>query len=299
MITKDVTPNQQLVTPEIAKKCLIPRQADAHKGAAGHIMVIAGSTGKTGAAAMTALAALRTGAGLVTLGVPETLNPILESKLLEAMTLALPDDGQGQLGLKAFQTVTEALGGKKCLALGPGIGTAADTKALIWQLIAQSTIPVVIDADGLNCMADDLDNIKGVKVPVVMTPHPGEMARLINVSTQDIQKDRVTCARKFATTYGVHVVLKGAGTIISDPEGRAFVNVTGNSGMASGGMGDVLTGMIAALIAQGATASQAARCAVYLHGAAADRLSEKLGPCGYLASDLLETIPEEMKALGL
>jgi ADP-dependent NAD(P)H-hydrate dehydratase / NAD(P)H-hydrate epimerase len=299
MIAEAVAPKQQLVTQEIAKKGLIPRKADAHKGTTGHVMVIAGSTGKTGAAAMTATAALRTGAGLVTLGVPETLNPILESQLLEAMTLPLPDGGQGQLEMSAFQPIVDSLSGKKCLAIGPGLGTAPGTKELIWQLIAQSTMPVVIDADGLNCMAKDIDKIKGLKVPVIITPHPGEMARLIDVSPRDIQEDRIACARKFAMTYGVYVVLKGAGTILTDPEGKTLVNMTGNSGMASGGMGDVLTGMIAALIAQGASASDAAICAVYLHGAAADSLFEEFGPCGYLAGDLLDVIPEQMKALSL
>lgn len=297
MISKAVAPKQHLVTEEIAYEGLTHRKPDAHKGIAGHLMIIAGSTGKTGAATMAAIAALRTGAGLVTLGIPETLNPILESQLLEAMTLPLPDGGCGRLEMDAFQPIADNLSDKKCLAIGPGLGTDGGTKALLWQLLAQSTLPVVIDADGLNCIADDIDRIKGIKVPIIITPHPGEMARLINVSPQEIQQDRIACARKFAMTYGVHVVLKGAGTVIADPEGNAFVNLTGNAGMASGGMGDVLTGMIASLIAQGASVADAARSAVYLHGAVADSLAEGFGPFGYLAGDLLDIIPEQMKSL--
>ena len=294
-IAAAVKPGQFMITQRLIQSYLLPRPAEAHKGTAGHLLVIAGSTGKTGAAAMTSISALRAGAGLVTLGIAESLNPILESRMLEAMTAPMPESIRGILGDSAFGTIRQELSGKRCLAIGPGIGQAPETKKLVRRIIPASPIPIVVDADGINNLAGEADNLKNAKAPVILTPHPGEMARLLETGVKQVQQDRISCARNFAVGYGVHVVLKGARTAVAHPDGRVFINPTGNAGMAAGGMGDVLTGIIAGLIAQGLTAEAAACAGVYLHGAAADSLAEKMGPYGYLAGDVMNAIPGEIK----
>jgi len=296
-IVTAVEPRQFLVTPELVRSCLPPRPADAHKGSSGHLLVVAGSTGKTGAAAMTCMSALRVGAGLVTLGVAESLNPVLEVQMLEAMTAPLPESRTGVLGESAFDAIEKLIPGKKCLALGPGLGQAPETGELVRHIIQASKIPVVVDADGLNNLAGRIEILQKAKAPVILTPHPGEMARLINSDTRRIQQDRLTCAREFATQFKVHLVLKGARTVIAHPDGRVFINPTGNPGMAAGGMGDVLTGMIAGLVCQGASPGAAAQAAVYLHGAAADSLVETVGPYGYLAGEVMQAVPGEIKKI--
>lgn len=296
-IVSKTAPTQQLLTTDIIRDNWIYRAPDIHKGTAGHLLIIAGSPGKTGAAAMTAIAAMRIGSGLVTLGIPKSLNPILESQILEAMTDPLPETQYGQLDESSFDRIMALLADKKCLAIGPGIGMAGGTKKLLCRIIQQSICPVVIDADGLNHLAEEKKLFKALKVPVVLTPHPGEMARLTGRSVKDIQLDRIGCARSFAKAYQVHIVLKGAGTVIAHPDGHVYVNPTGNSGMASGGMGDVLTGLIAGLITQGHTPEQATHIAVFLHGMAADDLAETNGPVGFLASEVMNRIPETLSKL--
>jgi NAD(P)H-hydrate epimerase len=294
-IVAAVGPEHFLLTAQLIRTYLTPRPTDAHKGSTGHLLVVAGSSGKTGAAAMTSMAALRTGAGLVTLGVAESLNPVLEGQMLEAMTVALPENGSGILGESAFDAIQKELPGKRCLALGPGLGQAAVTKKLIRKIIRHSEIPVVVDADGLNGLAGEVQDLSGAKAPIILTPHPGEMARILGTTVSNIQQNRIQSARKFSVRYQVHVVLKGAATIISQPDGRVSINATGNPGMASGGMGDVLTGMIAGLIVQGLAPEAACQVGVYLHGAAADSLAEGIGPRGYLAGDVIEAIPGSIK----
>ena len=296
-IAAAVGPRHFLSTAQLIRSHLIPRPADAHKGSTGHLLVIAGSIGKTGAAAMTSMSALRTGAGLVTLGVAESLNAALEGRMLEAMTAPLPESGSGVLGESAFNAIQQELPGKRCLALGPGLGQAAETKKLICKIIRQSEIPVVVDADGLNNLAGELKHFKKASAPIILTPHPGEMARLLDTRVSKVQQNRIKCAREFSVQYNVHVVLKGARTIIAHPDGRVFINPTGNAGMASAGMGDVLTGVIAGLIVQGLTPEAACHAGVYLHGAAADSLVEDMGPYGFLAGDVMKTIPGEIKKI--
>jgi NAD(P)H-hydrate epimerase len=186
---------------------------------------------------------------------------------------------------------------KRCLAIGPGLGTAKSTQNLVRKIVQTSSVPVVIDADGLNSLVGHLECLKKAKISVVMTPHPGEMARLVGTTASMVQQDRITVARDFATTCQVHLVLKGARTIVAHPDGTVWVNPTGNPGMASGGMGDVLTGIIAGLIVQGSFVNEAVNAGVYLHGSAADSLAHSLGPVGFLASDLMEILPEQMKGL--
>jgi NAD(P)H-hydrate epimerase len=246
---------------------------------------------------MTAISALRTGAGLVSLGIPESLNPIVEAQALEVMTSPLPQTQDGVLSQAAFNVIKDLLVDKKCLAIGPGLGTLPETRKLFQQIILASKLPVVIDADGLNCLADDTSILESLEVPLILTPHPGEMARLIDGPTRFVQQDRITCAREFAKRFRAHVVLKGARTVIAHPDGRVFINPTGNPGMASGGMGDVLTGMIAGLLAQGYPPEIAAHAGVYLHGAAADTLAECSGPFGFLATDVMQAVPAEIEKL--
>ena len=280
-IAARVSPRQFLLSAEDVRGGLPPRPADTHKGRTGHLLVVAGSPGKTGAAALAALSALRVGGGLVTAGVPQSLNPVMETLMLEAMTASLPESGNGVLGPSAREALLSLLPGKTCLAIGPGLGPAPETGALVRDLIRSSTIPMVIDADGLNHLAGHLDLLKGVSPAAVLTPHPGEAARLLGTTVVAVQQDRIACARDLAAACRVHVVLKGARTVIAHPDGSAHVNPTGNPGMAAGGMGDVLTGAIAGLITQGARPDLAARAAVYLHGAARGPPGPRPGAAGF------------------
>jgi NAD(P)H-hydrate epimerase len=296
-IANDVSPLQYLLTADLIRTVFSPRPSNAHKGHTGHLLVIAGSTGKTGAAVMTATSAMRSGAGLVTLGIPASLNPVLEVQVIETMTEPLPETVNGILDETSVNRIMDLLSDKKCLAIGPGIGTATGTQKLFKHLLQENTKPVVIDADGLNILAGHIEILKDLDTPVVLTPHPGEMARLIGTTSADVQKNRIKCARDFSTKFNVHVVLKGARTVVAHPDGRVFINPTGNPGMASGGMGDVLTGIIAGFIAQGHSPELAAHAGVYLHGAAADSLVKNKGPFGYLATDVMNTLPEVIKTL--
>jgi len=292
-----IGPKCQLLTPEGVSTCFQQRASDTHKGKTGHVLILAGSTGKTGAAAMTAMAAMRTGAGLVTLGIPKSLNSIIESQLIEAMTCPLAETPDGMLDDSSFDTIMGLLSDKKSLALGPGLGTSRQTKNIVHRLIRSSTVPLVIDADGLNCLAGNLQVLKDRKAEIILTPHPGEMARLMDLTPQFIQENRIKCARDFAENFDLIVVLKGARTVIAHPDGKIVINPTGNPGMASGGMGDALTGIIAALIAQGHSPESATHAAVYLHGITADTLAESTGPFGFLASDLIKEIPMQIKKM--
>jgi hydroxyethylthiazole kinase-like uncharacterized protein yjeF len=292
-----IRPRQFLLSAEAVRGYVAPRPADTHKGRTGHLLVVAGSPGKTGAAALTAAAALRIGAGLVSLGVPVGLHAIMETLTREAMTVSLPEAGAGILGLSAQAAILELAQGKSCLALGPGLGPAAETGELVRGLARSSPIPMVIDADGLNHLAGATEVLKNLPVPAVLTPHPGEMARLLGTTAPAVQRERIACARDLATALNLHVVLKGARTLIAHPDGTIYINPTGNPGMAAGGMGDVLTGALAGLIAQGLCPELAARAAVYLHGAAADHLARCIGPWGYLAGEVMKALPGQVAAL--
>jgi NAD(P)H-hydrate epimerase len=296
-VVDEVAPNHYLLTPEMITGAFQARDAQSHKGTTGHLLVIGGSPGKTGAAIMTSQAAMRVGTGLVTLGIPKSLNVAVESQLTEVMTEPLPENADQTLGLSAHQKILGQLERKNALAIGPGMGDAKPTQNLVRKLIQASHVPVVIDADGLNALVGNLSFLKKLKAPVVMTPHPGEMARLVGKTSSQVQEDRVGEARGFAQTHGVHLVLKGAKTVIAHPDGAVFVNPTGNPGMASGGMGDVLTGIISGLIVQGLPVWKAVNAGVYLHGCAADALARSMGPMGFLASDLIDILPGQIKGL--
>jgi NAD(P)H-hydrate epimerase len=279
------------LTAEEAGGLLHQRDRDAHKGVFGHLLVVAGSPGKTGAAIMTARGALRTGAGLVSVATPHSLVPIVQSQIAESMCVPSAESIEGTLGIGSDGELLKSAGSMNACAIGPGLSTHYETIQVVRNLIQRLTIPMVVDADGVNALAGFLGILKKVKAPVVMTPHPGEMARLLGISSGDVQKDRVGCATGFAVKYKVTLVLKGAGTVIATPDGRVFINSTGNPGMATGGTGDVLTGMIGSLLAQGYTASQAACLGVYLHGLAGDLAAEEKGEMSMIAGDLIEKIP--------
>lgn len=296
-IVKNIPPRHHLISKKMIRSLIRPRACDIHKGGTGHVLVIAGSVGKTGAATLSALSALRSGAGLVTLGVPESLNPFVESQALEVMTVPLPETQTGGHTEASGEMILDLLEGKKCIAMGPGLGTDDRTKALVHFLVQQCPVPMVIDADGLNSLTGHPEILKKRKADIILTPHPGEMARLIGTTPKDVQENRVDCAKKFAAEFNVHVILKGARTLIAHPDGHTYINPTGNPGMASGGMGDVLTGMVAGFISQGYPPETAAHLAVYLHGRAADNLSLSKGPYGYIASDVMDTIPKAISDL--
>ena len=292
-----VGPRHHLVTRATVANILIPRQWEAHKGNTGHVLVVAGSKGKSGAASLSAIAALRSGAGLVTLGIPETSLQVIAARCMEVMTAPLAETDSGAISDNALPAVMALLKDKKCLAMGPGMGTDPATRRLVSRLIMESPVPMVVDADGLNPISDNPDILLSRQSEIVLTPHPGEMARLTGQTTVWIQDNRISCAREFAVKYQVHVVLKGARSLIAHPDGHVFVNLTGNPGMASAGMGDVLTGVVAGLIAQGYPPGKAAHLAVYLHGLAADRLASSKGPFGFLASDVAAALPAAIAEL--
>jgi hydroxyethylthiazole kinase-like uncharacterized protein yjeF len=272
---------------------LPPRPFASHKGTFGHLVVVASSKGKTGAATMSSEAALRTGAGLVTAAVPASLNDILEVKITEAMTLPLPEaEGARALGEKALTPLNDFLADKTAVALGPGLGTHPETQALVRTLVKDCPLPMVVDADGLNALAGHLEVLRNSAGPRILTPHPGEMARLLGSTSKEVQSRRLDTARDVATAHGVWVVLKGAQTVVAEPGGGLSLNPTGNPLLASGGTGDVLTGLISGFLAQRVTPWDAARLGVYLHGLVADYLAEVIGPRGHIATDLLAAFPE-------
>ncbi len=289
--------NLSLMETQDIAALFAPRAFDGHKGHYGHLLVLAGSPGKTGAAALCANAAMRCGTGLVTLGVAHSLNPMMEPLVVEPMTHPLPETNPGYLCHSGLGQIMTLLSGRQALALGPGIGTREETRKLVRGLIKACTSPLVMDADALNGIADDPDILKEKAGPVILTPHPGEMARLCRISAPSVQADRLGTARRFAAEYGVVLVLKGARTLIALPDGTVFITPTANPGMASGGMGDVLTGMIAGLCAQGLAPHDAARAGVYVHGLCADRLAERTGPFGFTASDMVRSIPRTFSRL--
>jgi ADP-dependent NAD(P)H-hydrate dehydratase / NAD(P)H-hydrate epimerase len=274
------------------------RERTAHKGEFGHCLIVAGSTGKTGAAAMAANSAVRCGAGLVTLAVPASLNAILEMKTTEAMTLPIPDEGRGRFTDDARMDIVRELAGKDALAIGPGISRNLQTARLVRELVTEAPLPLVVDADGLNALAEDpavlMRNRSSV---VVLTPHPGEMARLAGMTVGEVEADRIGIARRFAGENGVYLVLKGARTVIAAPDGRIALNGSGNPGMASGGMGDVLTGILAALLGQGYEPFTACCLGVFLHGHAADLVADEKGEIGMSAVDVQERLPYALREL--
>jgi len=271
------------------------RERDAQKGDFGRVFVVAGSVGLTGAAALCSNAALRSGAGLVTLGIPASLNPAMEVKLTEAMTLPLPETKELSLSLKAEKKILEKAEDSEVVLLGPGLSRQKETAALIRRLILKIKKDMVLDADALNAMAVEPGLLKKLKARCVITPHEGEMSRLIDKSAGYVKNNRLSVAKKFSRDYNAVVVLKGHGTVVADRDGKAHVNKTGNPGMATAGSGDVLAGVIAGFLAQGLRLFDAARLGVHIHGLAGDLAAKDKGEIGLMAGDILEKVPYAIK----
>jgi len=271
------------------------RKEDTHKGDFGHVFVLAGSVGMTGAAYLASKGALLSGSGLVTCGIPESLNGIMEVKLTEVMTLPLPETKSRSLGLAALGRVLQFSEKADCLAVGPGISRDKDTSRLVREVLKKVKKPVVLDADGINSLAGSEDILKKRKNPTVITPHPGEMSRLLGQKTSILQRNREKVALGFAKKYRVILVLKGYRSVVAAPNGAVYVNETGNSGMSTAGVGDVLTGMIASFLGQGIEAYGAAVIGVYLHGKAGDLAARDKGQFSMLAGDVLDKLPEAIR----
>ena len=294
---REVNPNTELLDQEDIKWLVPSREADTHKGTYGHLLVLAGSRGKTGAAILACRAAMRTGAGLTTLAGPRSLNDVFASSLVEVMTEPLGDGGTDKLEALSEEEWRRLLEHKTAFLFGPGVGVSESTHNALRWLLRNLEMPWVIDADGLNNLALEIDRLRHAKTPPILTPHPGEMARLIGKDNATVNQDRIGVARSFAVANRCHLVLKGARTVIATPDGKAFINSTGNPGMASGGMGDVLAGMLAALLGQGLSPENAMKLGVYLHGLAGDRVAAKKGEIGLIASDVIEELPYAMRSL--
>ena len=277
------------------KKLLPQRHSKMHKGDCGRVFILAGSLGMTGAACLASKAAMRCGSGLVTLGTPECVQPVAASILLEVMTLPLPCR-DGMLSKTATETIIKRVSSSDVCAIGPGLGSSDDIIG-ITEAVLKETIPCVIDADGLNAVAKNKDILKFKKCDAVLTPHPGEMSRLTGISVDKIESDRTHAASDFAKEYNCTVVLKGHETVIAAPDGTVCINYTGNCGMASGGMGDVLTGVISSFIGQGCSPFDAAVLGVFLHGLAADIGAENVGEFSLIASDVIDCLPKAILKL--
>ena len=274
------------------------RKLKSHKGDFGHLFILAGSARFSGAAVLCAEAAVRSGAGLVTLGIPGSLNnAIIKIKPKEVMTLPLPECKEGALSLSAYKRIKDFAKEVDLLIIGPGLGQGRSTQALIRKVLKQIKLPRVIDADGLNAMVDHLNLLKNhdLKLMTVLTPHPGEMARLLGISVKKVQRKRKEVAQKFAKDFKVTVVLKGHATVVAGHKEEVYVNKTGGPGMATAGSGDVLTGMIGAFLGQGLNAFDSAKFAVYLHGLAGDLAAKEKTQISLIASDIIAKIPEAIK----
>jgi NAD(P)H-hydrate epimerase len=273
-----------------------PRPATSNKGNFGHVLVIGGSLGKAGAAAMAGMSALRTGAGLSTIATPKSVLATVAGFHPEVMTEPLDETTAGTISLRSLTRVNELAKGKTVLAIGPGISRHAKTSEFVRALVKRSETPIVLDADGLNAFENHAKELTGQKRTLIITPHPGEMARLLGSTVPAVQRDRLNVARKFARDHQLIVVLKGHRTLVAQPDGEIWVNTTGNPGMATGGTGDILTGMVAGLVAQNPKqVLEAVIAAVHLHGLAGDVARETMGEHSLVATDLVKALPEAFR----
>jgi len=272
----------------------LPRRApDAHKGICGKLFILAGSQGMTGAACLAAESAIRSGVGLCYLGVPAGLNAIFETKLTEAITKPLPDVNKKQcLALRGIGELREHLKDMDAVVIGPGLGQYHETQELVKRLMTRLELPAIVDADGLNCIAGSTEHLSEYNAPLVITPHPGELSRLMETDLKDILEDRMSYAIEAAAQFNCVTLLKGAPTFIADPDGNVWLNPTGNAGMATGGSGDILSGIIGSLLAQGLNPLDAACCGAYLHGLAGDYAADEFGETAMIPSDMIRTLPD-------
>jgi NAD(P)H-hydrate epimerase len=275
-----------------AASLLPPRPDDGHKGTFGHALIIAGSRGFTGAAKLAAEAACRSGAGLVTVATPESQQDVVAAGLLEAMTIGLRATHEGTIAIEALETALDAAARRDAVAIGPGLSQHSDTVDFVREFVPACPKPMVIDADGLNTIAGHTEVLQVTNEHAIVTPHPGEMARLSGRSTSEIQNDRISAATEFAKAHRCVVALKGHGTVVAGPNGEALINTTGNAGLATGGTGDVLTGLIAGLLAQGCSPLDATALGVFVHGLAGDIAVDALTQRALIASDLCDYFPD-------
>lgn len=282
----------------ILQTMLKPRDPESNKGDYGRLFSVCGSDGMAGAAAMSALSALRCGAGIVDVALPRSIYSVVSSLVPEAVFTLLEHSGSGKLTAQDLDRLHSGLLKASACLIGCGLGKGPVALDAVSLFLQEARIPTVLDADGINLLAEHIDFLKTVRAPLILTPHPGEMARLLHTAVRRVQGGREDCARSFSERYGVTLVLKGAGTLVAAPDGRMYRNRTGNPGMAKGGSGDVLAGMIAAFAAQGIEPFSAAAGAVYLHGLAGDRCAAKLSQCAMLPTDLIGMLPELFLELG-
>ncbi len=272
------------------------KKKSAHKGTNGTLLSVCGSLGMSGAVVLSGTAALRCGVGILKSAVPESIYPIVASKLTEAVFIPLEQTENGLISINSFDKLQyEILGKTSAVLIGCGLGTGNDMAELVSAMLSTSTKPVVLDADGIKAISINKDILRMTGAPVIITPHPGEMAELTGTDVADIQKNRYNIARDFACEYGVTVILKGANTLIAFPDGNVYVNLTGNNGMAKGGSGDILAGMVASFLAQGAGFDEAAIYGVYYHGLLGDKCTEKYSPRTMLPSDMLDEMKYVIK----
>ncbi|MGN1434078.1 MAG: NAD(P)H-hydrate dehydratase [Ruminococcus sp.] len=283
----------------IVKKAVFDRPDDANKGTLGSLLCICGCYGMAGAAVMAGKAALRCGLGLLKTALPKSIYPIAAGAIFESVFFPLEETPDGKISKNNIDFLLCEAEKSSAVLIGCGLSMCDDTKTLVNSFIENCTKPLVLDADALNCVAENPDILKKAKAPIIITPHPGEMARLLKSTPKAVNENRAEIATDFAKEYGVVTVLKGAGTVIASHDGRVMINRTGNSGMATGGSGDVLAGMTGSLLAQGAKPFDAAAAAVYLHGLAGDIAAEKLGRISMLPTDLINEIPQAYKRCGL
>ncbi|MBW7573707.1 NAD(P)H-hydrate dehydratase [Caproiciproducens faecalis] len=274
-----------------AQSLMKPRDPLSNKGTYGRLLCICGSEGMAGAAVMSAKAAVRCGAGIVDVALPRTIYPIVASQIVEPVHTLLDYLPDGTMLSDSRSALQKALQKAKVCLIGCGLGCGKETARIVCEIVSDSKVPLIIDADGINVLAENINILKTVRVPVVLTPHPGEMARLMKTTVEDVQAHRFEYARSFAAQYNVILVLKGAGTLIAEPNGMVHLNPTGNAGMAKGGSGDVLAGMLASFIAQGNDPVAAAVGAVYLHGEAGDRCARRFSQYAMLPTDMIEMLP--------
>lgn len=267
-----------------------------HKGDFGRVFIIAGSRGFTGASRLAAMGALRSGAGLVTVGAPKSLTKTLMRECLEAMWLALPETGQGSVSKAALPEARSFLEKQNVLAIGSGISRHASTSGFVRELVLESSKPMVVDADAILSFRGKKNLLKKLRAPAVFTPHPGEFKNLFGILPRT-ERERIAQAKKAARDFGIVMVLKGHRTVVAEPQGRCYVNTTGNPGMATGGMGDILTGIVAAFLGQGLEPFEAACAAVYVHGSSGDRASKIYGKVSLLPRDLLEQLPQALRSI--
>jgi NAD(P)H-hydrate epimerase len=293
----DASPDAELWSEIAAARALPERPAAGHKGSFGHALVIAGSRGKVGAAALAAAGAARIGAGLVTIGCPAGANEILQVKCSEMMTAPVADTADGGIAAAALDALLALALERDVVALGPGLGREAETQKLVREFVARCSRPLVLDADGLFPFTDSKRALKRREAPIIVTPHPGEAARLLGVTAAEINRDRVGAARRLATEAGAVVVLKGAATVIAAPDGRTALNPTGGPVLGSGGTGDVLCGVLAGLLGQRLPAFEAAALGAWIHGRAGERVAARRGRSGVLAGEIAEELPETCEAL--